>query len=90
MLHTLKIIALLSTIHTPHVRQEVSRASANHYQIGHATLITNACTVTTDGLTARLDDGSRDGKPWVYFYDVAGEREADCEVLMIVTVTSKE
>lgn len=70
----------------------VSRTSADHYaMIGHA-VVTNACTVTTASanLNARLDMGQRDGKPWLYFYDVSGHREADCEVLAIVTVTEVE
>jgi hypothetical protein len=64
----------------------VIRARADHYQVSDGRIaITNACTVTTQGLTARLDAST--SKPWIYFYDADGVREADCQVLAIVTIT---
>ena len=57
----------------------VLRKSRDVYAIpGLGEVRTVACTVTADGtLTARVVDGS---KPWIYFYDRAGRREADCQL----------
>lgn len=57
----------------------VLRKSANVYSVpGEGEIRTVACTVSADGsLTARVEGGS---KPWLYFYDRQGRKEADCQI----------
>ncbi len=62
----------------------VLRASPNVYVFpGQSTVRTNNCTVTAEGsLTAKYVPArgkAPSQRAWIYFYDRAGELEADCE-----------
>ena len=60
----------------------IFRQSADVYSVpGEGTIRTVACTVTADGnLSARVTGGS---KPWLYFIDKQGRREADCQLAKV-------
>lgn len=57
----------------------IFRKSSNLYSVpGEGEIPTVNCTVSADGsLTARVERGA---KPWLYFYDRQGRREADCQI----------
>jgi hypothetical protein len=59
------------------------RASANVYAlVGVGTATTNDCTVTAEGMAARVE-GER-GHAWLVFLDDSGEEEGTCELRSLV------
>lgn len=57
----------------------IFRKASNVYAVpGEGEIHTVSCTVSADGqLSARVVRGA---KPWLYFYDRDGRREADCQI----------
>ncbi len=61
------------------VKPMVFRQSANRYSVlGEGVLATRDCTVTADGMAARVASDSR-GR-YIVFLDRDGEEEAECEL----------
>jgi len=60
----------------------VMRASADRYvSVGEGTISTRGCTVSSDGMAARIElrSGYRQSA-WLVFLDASGEVEGECEV----------
>jgi hypothetical protein len=99
---TLSMLVLVATSTLAHADVAVSlqagtkpmilRKESNVYSVpGEGEIRTVNCTVSSHGeLSARVERGS---KPWLYFYDRNGRREADCQIATrpapVVTVESK-
>jgi hypothetical protein len=71
------VASLMASHHYP---TPIDRVSANHYRVTSSVLETNDCTVSTDGLRARIETNSHTGQWWFVFLDSNNETEATCEI----------